>query len=388
MSTVVDSAQYLIEPPDLFSHRLPAKLRDRGPRVVNMPDGGEGWSYDNGAWLRPLGVEAGAGHSPLDLKGHGYRYADIRKGMHEAKARLEDLRIDGVDVALIFPTFALDIRSLTDPELHLACIQAYNQGVWDWTQHGDSRKLIPQALMPAAGIPESLAELQRVAKQGFRGIIFNGYPSGGNTPTKDDEPFFKLCEEAGIVINLLRGGPIGNDRTPVAPQQYIGAAGADTVRPAEESLDILLAQQATIKNLNVAWLIFSGITERMPKLKISLVDAGAGWIRTTGELMDWNYRYMQHNMPARLEYIPSDYLKRNFKATLTNERFAVVARHEFGEDYLLWATNYPNSTSTWPNSGRAAAETLLGIPEPERAGILGATAARWYGLTLPSLALA
>lgn len=380
---VLDAVQYLIEPKDLFTARVPARLKARAPQVVAMPNGGEGWSYEQGIWLRPLGLDVAGGRSPLDIKDHGYTYGDLRQGMYDPRARLADMHMDGVDVALLFPTYALDVRNIKDPELHLACVQAYNDGVWVWCQAGDSKRLIPQALMPAAGPAEVLAELQRVAKHGFRGVVFSGFPSGGNGPNKDDEACFKFCEEAGLVLNLLRGGPIGGDRTPAAQPQYVGA-NATGVRVVEQSWDTLFAREAEIKNLNVAWLVLSGITERMPNLKVALVDAGAGWIRTTGELMDWNYRYMQQHMPTRLDYVPSDYLKRNFKATLRDERFVIIARHDFGDDYLMWSSSYPASSTSWPNSGRAIADALDGIPASEHAQILGRTAAQWYGLSVPA----
>ena len=145
---IVDAAQYLIEPPDLWSSRVASKHREHAPKVVAMPGGGEGWSYEDGAWLRPLGLEVSAGRSPIDIQDHGYSYAGIRKGMYDARERLADMTIDEVDVASIFPTYGLDVRSIENPELHIACVQAYNDGLMDWTKAGDPDRLIPHALMP------------------------------------------------------------------------------------------------------------------------------------------------------------------------------------------------------------------------------------------------
>ncbi len=382
---VFDAAQYIIEPKDLFTKRVAAKHKDKAPKVVNMPDGGEGWAYNGGDWLRPLGLEVAGGHSPIDIKAHGYSYADIRKGQYDAKQRLADMKVDEIDMAMIYPTYALDIRNVTDPELHLALIQAYNDGVWDWSQEGDGKRLIPQAMLPVGNLEETVKEVERVAKKGFRGVVFNGFPQGTDGPQAEDDRFFAALQDHGIVLDLLRGGPVGAGRVPTAPKRYVGP-NAQGVTAADPPIEILWANHVSIKNQNIAWIVLNGITERFPNLHITLVDAGAGWIRTTGELLDWNYRYAQwYGMPKRLEYVPSDYVKRNFKATLKDERFAVIARKDLGDEYLLWASNYPNSSTSWPNSGRVINDALDGVAENERAQILGTTAATWYKVPVPAM---
>lgn len=383
---VVDAAQYIIEPPDLWTTRVAAKHKELAPKVVAAPDAGQAWSYENGAWLRPLGLDVATGHSPVHIKDHGYSYASVRKGFAEPTERLADMRVDEIDAAAIYPTYGLDVRNIKDRDLHVACIQAYNDGVWDWCQAGDGKRLYPMAMLPSSGRDDMLAELGRALKKGFRGLVFSGWPNGGDAPTKEDDTMFAQLQEAGAVLNILRGAPANADRTPTAPKRYIGPNGAH-VKAADPPLEMLLAQAASIKNTQIAWLVLTGITERFENLHCTMIDAGAGWIRTTGELLDWNYRYAQfYGMNTRLKYVPSDYVKRNFKATFKDERFVVVARKDFGDQYLLWSSNYPNSTSSWPNSGRAIAEQLEGVPENERREILGETFAMWYGVKLPAVA--
>ncbi len=380
---VMDAAQYVIESPDLWTSRVPAKLKDQAPKVVDMPDGGQGWSFNDGAWLRPLGLEVAAGHSPIDIKDHGYSYADIREGMYDGKARLEDLRVDEIDAANIFPTYALDVRSIMDPELHIACVQAYNDALSDWAKAGDAKRLLPQAILPAVGLDPALDELKRVAKMGFRGIVFNGWPAGGDRPQDAEDAVWDLCADAGIVINLVRGGPNTPDRTAVAPSKYVGK-DASGVRAADPPIELAWATAASIRNQNMAWFVLLGICERWENIKISMVDTGAGWITTTGELMDWNYRYAQfYGMNYRLKYVPSDYVKRNFHATIKGERFVVVAREDFGENSLMWSSNYPNSSSTFPTSPLAISEQMDGVPNDERARLAGLNCAEWYGVAAP-----
>jgi predicted TIM-barrel fold metal-dependent hydrolase len=383
---VMDAAQYVIEPPDLWTSRVPAKLKDQAPKVVDMPDGGQGWSFNDGAWLRPLGLEVAAGHSPVDIKDHGYSYADIRQGMYDGKARLEDLRVDEIDAANIFPTYALDVRSIMDPELHIACVRAYNDALSEWTKAGDAKRLLPQAILPAVGLDAALDELKRVAKMGFNGIVFNGWPAGGDRPQDAEDAVWDLCAEAGIVINLLRGGPTIPDRTAVAPSRYVGK-DATGVRAVDAPIELAWATTASIRNQNMAWFVLVGICERWENLKISMIDAGAGWITTTGELLDWNYRYAQfYGMNYRLKYVPSDYVKRNFHATIKGERFVVVAREDFGENTLMWSSNYPTSSSSFPTSRQAITEQMDGVPDDDQGRLVGLNCAEWYGVATPVVA--
>ena len=107
--------------------------------------------------------------------------------------------------------------------------------------------------------------------------------------------------------------------------------------------------------------VLSGVLDRFPQLELALVDAAAGWLPTCGELLDWNYRYAQFLAFARLRLRPSDYIKRQVRATIRNERSAIAARRNVGVRTMMWSSAYPQSTSSWPNSARAR-RTARGPP--------------------------
>jgi len=374
---VMDATQFIIEPRDLWSRRVAAQRRETAPRVIAMPDGGEGWAFEGGAWLRPLGLEVCAGRSPLDVQDHGFTYAGIRPGMYDAKARIADMDLDEVDVAALFPTYAMDVRSILDPELHVDCVRAYNDAVWEWAREGDPARLVAQALIPAVGLDAAMAELGRAAKAGFRGIVFWGWPAAGERPQPAEDRFWSLCAEAGIAINLVRGGPLGADRTPVVPSRYAGPKAAG-VRVTDVPPEVAWAQNSGLKNTNITWIILTGILDRFPSLQVALHDCGAGWLPTAGELLDWLYRYEQFMAFAKLKHMPSVYIRRQVRATFNGERSTLAARREFGEGALLWSSDYPNHTSTWPSSRQTIDDQLSGIPAVERRRILGENCAALY----------
>ena len=380
-SFVMDAAQYIIEPPDLWSKRVPSQHKDSAPKVIASPEGGEAWSCEAGGWQRPLGLEVAAGHSPVDIKDRGYSYADIRKGMFDAKERVQDMQIDEVDAASIFPTFGMLVRSIRDVDLHLACVRAYNDGLWEWAQEGDPRRLVPQALAPTVGFDAAMTELQRLVKMGYRGIVFGDWPAGGGEPQASEDPFWALCEEAGVVISLLRGGPAMMDRLAAMSQRgaLAQAAGAAATNL---PIEVTWALHASINNLNLSELIFSGILDRFPKLQVAVIDAGAGWLPQCGELLDWNYRFARFtpNSFGKIRYQPSDYIRRQVKVTVKDERSTIESRHDVGVGALMWSSNYPNSTSSWPTSRLAIEQQFREVPKDERRRMLGENCAELYGV--------
>jgi predicted TIM-barrel fold metal-dependent hydrolase len=380
--TVVDAAQYVVEPPDVFTANVPAPLRERVPRVVDLADGGSAWSFEDGAWLRPVGLEVQAGKGPLDLADAPIAYRDLRPGLFDADSRLSDMDADEIDAAVLFPTFAQELRFLIDAETQVACVRAYNDVLADWVQQGQGRFVAP-ALVPTTGLEDALSEVQRVATRGSRGVIFTGWPAGGDKPQPAEDRFWAQCAEAGLAVHLIAGGPLATDRVPSAPSRYVGAKSR--ARAVDLPIEILWTQQATSKNVNLSWLVLSGVLDRFPQLQLVLVDSAAGWLPTCGELLDWNYRYAQFLAFARLRLRPSDYIKRQVRATIRSERNAIAARRDVGVATMMWSSGYPQSTSTWPNSARARDDLFGALPLPERAAVQGGNAASLYGLEVHQL---
>lgn len=376
-SAVFDAAQYFIESPDLFTANVPSALRDRVPRVVEVEGGGEAWSFESGAWLRPIGFEVQAGRGPIDLRDDPLAYRDLRPALYDADARLSDMDADEIDKAAIFPTFAQDLRFLVDADVQVACVRAYNDSVADWMQRGRGR-LVAAALVPTTGLDAALAELQRAVGMGFRGVVFTGWPAAGDKPQPAEDRFWAICAEAGLVVHLIAGGPLATDRIPTAPARYIGANSR--ARAVDVPVEIMWTQQATSKNVNLSWLVLSGVLDRFPQLQLVLVDTAAGWLPTCGELLDWNYRYAQFLAFARLRLRPSDYIKRQVRATIRGERSAIASRRDVGVRTMMWSSGYPQSTSSWPNSARARDELFAGLPLAERTAIQGGNAASLYRL--------
>ena len=75
---IISADDHLAETPDLWEKRLPKGLREKGPRFVQLPGGGEGWMMPGAPAPRPLGLDVMAGRKYEDYQAVGIRWEDVR----------------------------------------------------------------------------------------------------------------------------------------------------------------------------------------------------------------------------------------------------------------------------------------------------------------------
>ena len=78
-ATIVSVDDHVVEPPDTFADRFPAKYQDAAPRVVTTDDGGEAWLW-NGELLPNVGFNAVAGRPTHEYGFEPTRFDEMRRG--------------------------------------------------------------------------------------------------------------------------------------------------------------------------------------------------------------------------------------------------------------------------------------------------------------------
>ena len=137
---ILDCDAHVNEPPDTWVGRVPAKFKDRAPKVVHR-DEGDYWSFNDGESVRPVGLTATAGLSYLDFAPVGVSYESMRPGSFDTKARLADMDIDGMYLQVLYPSVTLLGAKIygSEPELQVACVRAYNDWLAEFCDGSEGR---------------------------------------------------------------------------------------------------------------------------------------------------------------------------------------------------------------------------------------------------------
>ncbi|NRA01994.1 MAG: amidohydrolase family protein [Myxococcales bacterium] len=372
---IIDSDAHVNEPPNLWQDRVPAKWKERAPRVLET-ERGDIWSFDGGREKWPMGLTATAGQSFFQFSAVGGRYSEMRPGSFETAARLRDLDADGIFAQVLYPSVTLKGARIYSGErpLQLACVRAYNEWILEFCSDSNGR-LISQAIIPTTGIEDAVAELEGAIKSGHRGAVISAFPNGSLNPASEDRAFWSVAQEAGYPIAIHIGSflPDAPKAKGDAGQSWTGlrfVGRAAWTKAGGQTLDV------------VCDVLFSGIFEEFPDLKIVLVEANIGWIPTLLEQADDMFRRYRWYTGAvdKMTRMPSEIFYRNFFATFMLDSVGVEMRHRMNLDGIMWSTDYPHSGTDWPNSRITIERNFRGVPADEVKKMLHTNCRNLYGL--------
>jgi predicted TIM-barrel fold metal-dependent hydrolase len=362
---IIDLDAHVVEPPDVWTSRLPSHLRDLGPRVELRPAGtprlsGTGYIEEPGtdgpdvAWwhyedqlisIKRTIAAAGYPADEVELKSVGYD--DMRPGCWQPLARLADMDLNGVEAQLCFPNLPRFCGQLflwgRDRDLARLCVEAYNDWmVEEWCGSSGGR-LLPLTLVCLWDAELAAAQVRFNADRGVRAVAFSELPAYLDLPsiyTGYWDPFFAACEETGMVIAM-----------------HIGS-GTKTPQASPDSPDAVAA--TIIFGNSVAGLVdflFSGVLHRFPRLKLMFAEAQIGWIPYTLERADdvWATHRGWSNSQLHCPEPPSTYYYRQVTSCFFKDSIGVAMLDRVGEDNVVFETDYPHQDGTWPFSRHAAA---------------------------------
>jgi len=131
----------------------------------------------------------------------------------------------------------------------------------------------------------------------------------------------------------------------------------------------------------LATMVFSGALERHPGMRLVLAESGVGWLPWFLARMDLEWRNLRDKLDYAPSTAPSELFRRQVLATFEEEALAAELIPHLGADSCMWASDYPHTDSTFPESRRAADEALATLPPEDRNKITAVTCARLYGFT-------
>jgi predicted TIM-barrel fold metal-dependent hydrolase len=386
---IVSADAHVLEPTDIWSEWLPKQHRDKAPKLVKDVDGGDGWLFAGATDPDPIGLVSTPGMAWDEFRWTGVTYEQARPGCYNGAERLKDMDIDGVDAEVLFPPQRTIGHFLgdEDDDFVMAGIEAYNNFLFDDFMAPDPTRLIGMAQIPSLGTDVAIDTMRKAKARGFKGVVISMWPSGGESISDDDDPFWAVAADEGmpvcIHINLISRRTRQKQRAAAIKAAEKGAAvgvyGGKAAKANAKAVAGLGGVFATVPS-TIGQLIFTGVFDRFPELHVSMIETGVGWIPHFLEQIDdryWRNRSWG-NIPIRES--PSYYWFRNMSATFISDRNGIANRHGVGVDNIMWSTDYPHHGNDWPYSRKTIEDMMGHIPRDEREKIVATNAVRIFGL--------
>jgi predicted TIM-barrel fold metal-dependent hydrolase len=420
---------HLIEPPNVWVDRLPAKFRERGPRWVT-DDQGEAWHIEDDIRVVVNGAVVAAAYPAAERPGpfRPMAWSEIPANCYDPIARAEAMDIDHVLASLPFPNlpgFAGRVfQNLEDKELALLCIQAYNDWIIDEFAAAIPGRIIEVALIPMWDGKLAAQEAERAIGRGACSVSFSMAPHKVGFPPIHDEhwdPLFSVMSEAGLPISTHLGTGFETDPGLTVQKMHSKPAEAHDFgkaiglphqaggREREPHPAIGATIQLSGQECLIDWLT-SGTFDRFPNLKVALSENGIGWIPSVLQEADVLVGYARNritsptdaeNNPildekaqqaakvaidARAERmrempLPSEVFKEHMYGCFIYDPLGLELINRIGFDNVMIETDFPHFTSRWPHSLDAVSEALLMLDDDVRTKVLRGNAERVFKFT-------
>jgi len=338
---LVSIDDHMIEPPDLFENHVPAKYKADMPKVVRNDQGVDEWHFQGSATSTPFGMAATVGWPKEEWGFNPGSYQELRPGCFDVHQRVRDMDANGVLASLNFPTMAgFSARTFNegeDKELALVMMNAYNDWVHDEWCAAYPDRFIPLGMVPNWDPELAAAEVHRLAKKGCRSISFLETPHVYGLPSFLSghwDPMLKAICDTDMVLSL-----------------HIGAGFEVIKRPAEAPIDHLMVLAAQIAVITAQDLLFGGVFDKFPTLKVALSEGGIGWVPFYLDRIDrhWTNQTWLHDRGEFGGRLPSEVFAEHFLCCYITDPAGLEQRHRM-LDQIAWECDYPHTDTTWPES--------------------------------------
>ena len=382
--SIIDVDTHVTEAPDLWTSRVPARMRDAVPRIQIDKRGRNMW-YIGDQPVAKLGMSATAGVGDMKKPPNGYD--EMHPGAYDADARLAYMDEIGIWAMVMYPNVGgfgnQAFLKLGDLELMLTCVQAYNDWQTEWAS-ADPRRLLPITSTPFWDVDAAAAEVRRCAAMGHRGILFTGEPQSLGQPVLGDphwNPLWEVAVEYDLPISFHIGS--GNLESGISQEKMktYGRMAAFT----EVAVEFFMRNGTHLSDL-----LLCGVLARYPDIKFVSVESGIGWIPFVLEALD--YQFIGNRVAEErpdLDMLPSEYFARNVYGCYWFEQIAPRRLiDKVGEDNILFETDFPHPTSLFGEEVHKRIRAGLNeCEESVKRKILWENARRLYKVELPEAAV-
>ncbi len=355
---MISAAGWAIEPPDLWTQRLPSAFSDRAPKLTNF-DGSLAWQVGDRIG-EPLRSVQAFYRKDAELT------ADLVSSLASVEGRKSIQARDEVDGEVLYglsDVWTL-INATEDRDFILACYAAYNSWLGEFCSKCPER-FIGVAKVPTTGIEDATQELIRAIDElGLRGAVLDSWPSGTHPdgpPAIESAAFWEAAMSRHIPVSIHQS--LSKSAANTGPKMYGGYAP-----------DLWA---------DLTMIVYGGVCDNYPDLRFVVVTPGPGWAPSIFEGANESYMRTAGKRQVELgrpDLMPADYLRKNFWYTVQRDRFSILNREYFGRMHLMWGTFTGSPDAICPNNRQEFARTTAGLPDEDLRCLSHDVVSRLYGL--------
>jgi len=335
---IVDVDSHMMEPDWLWERHIEGRYKSAAPKMGIAPASGrrtflvEGEPFTREKGKYPMAAPAFFKTVAKAME----RFKRASSTGFSPQSRLQDMDEQGVDVQILYPTFAGQMlgRRFNDAELLAACCRAYNNWANEYCS-ANTQRLRPAAILPMQDVDKAVAEANRAAKLGAVSFYVRPNPVDGSSIFDDYYlPLWTEVERLGLPISTHDSAsssvPSFGDRMNTHVSGHI----------LSHPFEAMAAMTG---------LIWYGVLEKLPKLRVVHVEADGGWVPYWLQRMEQHWNYGGNSEHEYLTRPPTEYFKRNFWVAFRGDEPTMKAAVELvGDDNFLWDTDYPHPDGTFP----------------------------------------
>jgi predicted TIM-barrel fold metal-dependent hydrolase len=316
--------------------------------------------------------------NPFPMESAGDPEAMMRPGASKPEPRLVDMDVDGIDIAVLYPT-SPGLVWIPDPETFHVMAQEYNRWLHGYCS-ADADRLVGVGLVALQDPALAIKEMERcVTELDFKAVMIRPAPYIDDKKLNDPvyDPFWDAAAELGCPVALH---PFSFDDMPWNVVTRLGLQDDAAGRPDKgltlrqslgNALDVMVA---------MGWFVAGGICERFPKLTAVFLEGSGGWCAPMLERFDHHLDVFGSRYQTTP---PSELFKRQCYISFDpdEEALAYTANSKYvGADRIVWASDYPHPDAKIPGLVAELEEATETLAEEQRVLIFGENAKRLYSL--------
>ncbi len=341
---VMDSDLHVIETGEVYEKYIDEKYRDKMPRYL-------GWSPTNfphwdvqGQMIPPWAQSEDVvkAQKYLDAPTE-HLYKSVRERKYEPASTLEAMDAEGIDIGIVYRTFAHMVVSIDDlePEYATAYCAAFNDWLADYCQT-NAQRLKASAIVSLHDPELAAAEARRaVEDKGHVAVVLLPMPCNGRYfNARECDVLWK--EIARLNVPLAFHGTSGGASKDYATNRYRGHPNFRTLNHSSAfPMELMLAMGA---------MTVGGVLERFPDLRVGFLEGNCGWLPWWLDRLDDQWKKYGGGEEIKLSAKPSEYFKRQcFIGTDVDEELLAVTVDKVGDDNIVMSVDYPHADGPFPN---------------------------------------